>query len=263
MTAPKIVPKIAPKIAPRIVPKITLRNVTLGYDRHPAVHHLDVEIAPGALLAVCGPNGAGKSTLFKALTGVLAPMGGTIDLGGARTRDIGYLPQAAQVDLSFPIDVFDMAAMGLWRRIGLFGGFSRADEAKIHEALETVGLAGFERRPIGALSGGQTQRLLFARLLLQDASLILLDEPFSAIDERTVSDLLALIARWHTEGRTIVAVLHDFAMVRAHFPECLLLAREKIAWGPTEQVLSAENLAHARRMIEAFDDKAAACARAT
>ncbi len=130
MTAPKTSPNILPKIAPRFVPKIALRNVTLGYDRHPAVHHLDGEIAPGALLAVCGPNGAGKSTLFKALTGVLAPMGGTIDLGGARTRDIGYLPQAARDDLSFPIDVFDMAAMGLWRRIGLFGGLSRTDEGQ-------------------------------------------------------------------------------------------------------------------------------------
>ena len=242
-------------------PRIVLKNLTLGYDRHPAVHHLDGEIAPGALLAVCGPNGAGKSTLFKALTGVLKPMGGTIDLGGARTRDIGYLPQAAQVDLSFPINVFDMAAMGLWRRIGLFGGLSRADERRIEEALETVGLAGFERRPIGALSGGQTQRLLFARLLLQDAALLLLDEPFVAIDERTVGDLLALIERWHKEGRTVVAVLHDFDMVRAHFPESLLLAREKIAWGPTRDVLSADNLARARRMIEAFDDRAAACGR--
>jgi zinc/manganese transport system ATP-binding protein len=77
-----------------------------------------------------------------------------------------------------------------------------------------------------------------------------------------VRDLLALIARWHREGRTVVAVLHDFAMVRAHFPECLLLAREKIAWGPTEQALSTESLARARMMIEAFDDKAAACGRA-
>ncbi|HUO53850.1 MAG TPA: ATP-binding cassette domain-containing protein, partial [Rhodoblastus sp.] len=163
--------------------------------------------------------------------------------------------------LSFPINVFDMAAMGLWRRIGLFGGLSRADERRIEEALETVGLAGFERRPIGALSGGQTQRLLFARLLLQDAALLLLDEPFVAIDERTVGDLLALIERWHREGRTVVAVLHDFDMVRAHFPESVLLAREKIAWGPTAEVLSADNLARARRMIEAFDDRAAACGR--
>jgi zinc/manganese transport system ATP-binding protein len=249
--------------APGNEPLIRLHDLTLGYDRHPAVHHLEGKIAPGALLAVCGPNGAGKSTLLKALSGSLKPMGGTIDFGGARARDIAYLPQAAQLDLSFPIDVFDLAAMGLWRRIGLFGGFSRADEEKVHDALAAVGLAGFERRPIGALSGGQTQRLLFARLLLQDASLLLLDEPFAAIDERTVGDLLALIARWHEEGRTVVAVLHDFAMVRAFFPDCLLLAREKIAWGPTDTALSADNLARAQKMTEAFDDRADACDRVT
>jgi zinc/manganese transport system ATP-binding protein len=241
--------------------RIRLRNLTLGYDRHPAVHHLDGEIAPGALLAVCGPNGAGKSTLLKALTGVLKPMGGAIDFGSVQPRDIAYLPQAAQIDSSFPIDVFDMAAMGLWRRIGLFGGVSRADEQAVRDALAAVGLSGFERRPIGALSGGQAQRLLFARLLLQDAPIIVLDEPFAAIDERTVGDLLGLIAQWHGEGRTIVAVLHDFDLVRAHFPDCLLLAREKIAWGPSEAALSPENLARARRLTEAFDDSAAACDR--
>jgi zinc/manganese transport system ATP-binding protein len=240
---------------------IHLRNLTLGYDRHPAVHHLDGEIAPGALLAVCGPNGAGKSTLLKALTGVLKPMGGSIDFGATQARDIAYLPQAAQIDSSFPIDVFDMAAMGLWRRIGLFGGMRRSDEQAVRDALATVGMSGFERRPIGALSGGQAQRLLFARLLLQDAPVILLDEPFAAIDERTVSDLLGLIAQWHDEGRTIVAVLHDFDLVRAHFPDCLLLAREKIAWGPSKEALGPENLGRARRLIEAFDDSAAACDR--
>ncbi|MGO9388994.1 metal ABC transporter ATP-binding protein [Rhodoblastus sp.] len=240
---------------------IRLKNLTLGYDRHPAVHHLDGEIAQGALLAICGPNGAGKSTLLKALTGVLKPMGGAIDFGAARPRDIAYLPQATQIDASFPIDVFDMAAMGLWRRIGLFGGMKRADEQAVRDALAKVGLSGFERRPIGALSGGQAQRLLFARLLLQDAPVILLDEPFAAIDERTVTDLLGLIAHWHGEGRTIVAVLHDTELVRAHFPDCLLLAREKIAWGPTKAALGPENLGKARRLIEAFDDSAAACDR--
>jgi zinc/manganese transport system ATP-binding protein len=240
---------------------IALRNLTLGYDRHPAIHHLDGEIGQGALLAVCGPNGAGKSTLLKALTGVITPMDGHIDFGGVGPRDIAYLPQAAQIDVSFPIDVFDMAAMGLWRRIGLFGGMKRADERKVRDALAAVGLSGFERRAIGALSGGQQQRMLFARLLLQDAPVILLDEPFSAIDERTVDDLLALIGRWHAEGRTIVAVLHDFDLVRAHFPESLLLAREKIAWGPTAEALSAENLRRARALTEAFDETASACGR--
>jgi zinc/manganese transport system ATP-binding protein len=243
--------------------QLTFSDVTLGYDRHPAVHHLDGRIAPGALLAVCGPNGAGKSTLIKALAGIVPPMGGRIDLGGAEVRrDVAYLPQAAQIDLSFPIDVFDMAAMGLWRDIGPFGGLGEAQRRRVRDALTAVGLNGFERRQIGALSGGQTQRLLFARLMLQDAPVILLDEPFSAIDERTVSDLLALIARWSDEGRTIVAVLHDFDMVRRCFPETLLLAREKIYWGATELALSLENLARARKMIEAFDDQANACARA-
>ena len=245
-------------------PTIALRDLTLGYDRHPAVHHLDGDIAPGALLAVCGPNGAGKSTLIKSIVGIVKPMGGAVDFGGAREKreEIAYLPQAAQIDLGFPIDVFDMAAMGLWRNIGLFGGLRAAEKHKVREALAAVGLTGFERRQIGALSGGQAQRLLFARLMLQDASVILLDEPFSAIDERTVDDLLALIARWREEGRTIVAVLHDFDMVRARFPETLLLAREKIFWGPTERALSPENLARARKLIEAFDEQAQACARA-
>ena len=246
-------------------PTITLRDLTLGYDRHPAVHHLDGTIPQGALLAVCGPNGAGKSTLVKALVGIVKPMGGAIEFGSGSAREkekIAYLPQAAQIDFSFPIDVFDMAAMGLWRGIGLFGGLSKADAEKVREALAAVGLTGFERRQIGALSGGQTQRLLFARMMLQDAPVILLDEPFSAIDERTVSDLLALIARWRDEGRTIVAVLHDLDMVRRSFPETLLLARERIFWGATDEALSTENLARARKMIEAFDDRANACARA-
>lgn len=244
-------------------PAINIRDLTLGYDRHPAVHHLDGAIPPGALLAICGPNGAGKSTLIKALVGVVKPMGGAIEFGGGREKKkIAYLPQAAQIDLSFPIDVFDMAAMGLWRGIGMFGGLSKADSQKVRQALAAVGLTGFERRQIGALSGGQTQRLLFARLMLQDAPVILLDEPFSAIDERTVSDLLALIGRWRDDGRTIIAVLHDFDMVRRSFPDTLLLAREKIFWGATEQALSPENLSRARKMIEAFDDQASACARA-
>jgi zinc/manganese transport system ATP-binding protein len=112
---------------------------------------------------------------------------------------------------------------------------------------------------IGTLSGGQLQRLLFARVMLQDARLIVLDEPFNAIDERTSGDLLALVKHWHADGRTVVAALHDMDLVRAHFPETLLLAREPVAWGATAQVLSAENLLNARRMCEAFDDSATAC----
>ncbi|MGL6060192.1 MAG: metal ABC transporter ATP-binding protein [Bradyrhizobium sp.] len=241
-------------------PRITLRDVTLGYERHPAVHHLSGEVSSGALLAVVGPNGAGKSTLFRGLAGILKPLAGSIDLDGLDIRDIAYLPQSADIDRTFPISVFDFVGTGLWRQTGFFGGMGRRERDRIAQALAAVGLNGFENRNIGTLSGGQMQRMLFARVLLQDARLIVLDEPFNAIDAKTSADLLVLVKRWHDEGRTVLAALHDMDLVRQSFPETLLLARGLVAWGPTAQVLTADNLAEARRMCEAFDDGAAACA---
>ncbi len=240
--------------------QLTFRDVTLGYDRHPAVHHLSGEVASGALLAVVGPNGAGKSTLFRGLVGIIKPLSGTISLEGLNVRDIAYLPQIAEIDRSFPISVFDFVGTGLWRVTGIFGGIGKGSRERIAQALGLVGLTGFDSRGIGTLSGGQMQRMLFARVLLQDAPLIVLDEPFNAIDAKTTDDLLALCKRWHGEGRTVIAALHDMDLVLANFPETLLLAREEVAWGATADVLTAENLAEARRMCEAFDDSAAACA---
>lgn len=239
---------------------LRFRDLTLGYERHPAVHHLTGEVEAGALLAICGPNGAGKSTLLRGIMGELRPLGGSIEREGLDPRDIAYLPQGAQVDRSFPISVYDMVCMGLWRTTGLFGGIGRKDKEKVRAALAAVGLEGFENRPIGTLSGGQMQRTLFARLLLQDAQLILLDEPFNALDAKTISDLLDLVRRWHGERRTILAVLHDFELVRAHFPQTLLLARAPVAWGATAEALAPENLLKARRMGEAWHDDAPACA---
>jgi zinc/manganese transport system ATP-binding protein len=229
---------------------VTLRDLALGYDGAPVVEGLSGRIEQGALLAVVGPNGAGKSSLMKAIMGQLAPRAGSVALGLPR-RDVAFLPQAAEIDLGFPLDVYDFVAMGLWRRIGFWRGVDAAGRAAVAAALADVGLEGFEARPIRALSGGQRQRMLFARLALQEAPLILLDEPFAAVDERTVGDLLALIARWRAEGRTILAVLHDLALVRAHFPRTLLLARRAVAFGPTDVVLTERNLAHAAGMVEA------------
>jgi zinc/manganese transport system ATP-binding protein len=240
--------------------QLTFSDVTLGYDRHPAVHHLSGTVAAGALLAIVGPNGAGKSTLFRGIVGILKPLAGSIGLGGLNTRDIAYLPQTADIDRSFPISVFDFVGTGLWRRTGMFGGMGKIEHDRMAQALSAVGLTGFENRPIGTLSGGQMQRLLFARVLLQDARLIVLDEPFNAIDAKTSADLIELVRRWHAEKRTVLAALHDMDLVRANFPDTLLLARGAVAWGATAQVLSAENLVQARRMCEAFDDTAVACA---
>jgi zinc/manganese transport system ATP-binding protein len=239
--------------------QLQFRDVTLGYDRHPAVHHLSGEVLTGALLAVVGPNGAGKSTLFRGLVGILKPLAGSITTGGLDVRDIAYLPQSADIDRTFPISVFDFVGTGLWRATGLFGGIGGAARKKIELALAAVGLTGFENRAIGTLSGGQMQRLLFARVLLQDARLIVLDEPFNAIDAKTSADLLVLVKRWHAEGRTVLAALHDMDLVRGNFPQTLLLAREPVAWGATSETLTAENLLAARRMCEAFDDSAAPC----
>jgi zinc/manganese transport system ATP-binding protein len=239
---------------------LKFRNLTLGYDRHPAVHHLDGTVAAGALMAVVGPNGAGKSTLFKGIAGVLRPLSGAIERGGLHAQDIAYLPQAAEIDRSFPINVYDMVAMGLWRRTGLFGGVGRVARDQVEHAIAAVGLTGFEDRAIATLSGGQTQRMLFARLLLQDARVIVLDEPFNAVDAKTSADLFDLVKRWHGEQRTVLTAMHDIDFVRTNFPETLLLAREPVAWGDSRQVLTAENLLTARRMCEAFDEHAAECA---
>jgi zinc/manganese transport system ATP-binding protein len=234
-------------------------DLTLGYDRHPAVHHLNGTVDAGALVAVVGPNGAGKSTLFKGIVGAIKPLAGRIELGGVRAQDIAYLPQAAEIDRSFPINLYDLVSMGQWRRAGVFGGIGRKARNMVEEAIAAVGLTGFEDRAISTLSGGQTQRMLFARLLLQDARVIVLDEPFNAVDAKTSVDLFDLVRRWHGERRTVLTAMHDIDFVKANFPETLLLAREPVAWGRTATVLTAENLLAARRMCEAFDERAGLC----
>lgn len=237
---------------------LAFRDLTLGYDRHPAVHHLSGTVAAGSLLAIVGANGSGKSTLLKGIVGVLKPMDGAI-LRPASMR-LAYLPQQSELDRSFPARVFDLVSLGLWPRRGLLGRHKAEDRDRLEAALAAVGLKGFATRGIDTLSGGQLQRALFARVLLQDADLILLDEPFNAVDHKTVEDLVALIKQWHAEKRTVLVVAHDLELVRAHFPQTLLLARRLVNWGPTAQVLTPANLALARHFHEAWDDNAPWCA---
>jgi len=232
-------------------------DLTLGYDNHPAVHHLKGALAHGSLTAVVGPNGSGKSTLLKGIVGVIKPMAGRIEHhAGCR---MAYLPQHSEIDRHFPAQVRDIVALGLWPKRGMLGRLNSEDRQEIGNALAAVGLDGFEGRPLDTLSGGQLQRSLFARVLLQNADLILLDEPFNAIDARTLSDLVELIKRWHGEQRTVLVVLHDLELVRNHFPETLLLARQPVAWGKTGEVLMPGNLLRARRFHEAWDDRAPWC----
>lgn len=240
---------------------IIFQNLTLGYDRLPAVQRLDTKINEGSLTAIVGPNGAGKSTLLKGLIGALNPLEGQVYIDGFRSKEIAYLPQQSAIDQSFPISVVDLVAMGLWCEIGAFGRLGPAMPSRVDAAIAAVGLTGFEKRSIGSLSGGQMQRALFARLLLQDARLVLLDEPFAAIDAKTTADLIDVVKGWHSEGRTIIAVLHDYTTVDAHFPQTMMLARELVAHGPTPKVLTAENQFRARQMCEACTGKPHVCGK--
>lgn len=242
-------------------PCLKFSDLTLGYDGHPAVHHLDGVVERGALTAVVGSNGSGKSTLMKAIVGMLRPLGGRIAIASG-TR-MAYLPQQSELDRSFPARVTDLVSLGLWPRRGLLRRHRAEDRERVAKALSAVGLEGFEKRGIDTLSGGQLQRALFARVLVQDADLILLDEPFNAVDAKTLVDLIALIKRWHGEGRTVLVVVHDLDLVREHFPNALLLARRPVAWGDARETLSAANLLRARQFHEAWDEHAAWCAPQT
>jgi zinc/manganese transport system ATP-binding protein len=224
---------------------IRLQDLTVGYDRQPALLDVSGDFAAGSLTAVMGPNGAGKTTLLKVICGLLSPSSGRVELKGGQRDGIAYLPQRSEIDRSFPIAVQDVVGLGHWRRIGAFRSIGRAGGEAVARALAKVGLGGCAGRPIGALSAGQFQRVLFARLIVQDCPIVLLDEPFAAVDARTIADLLEIVRAWHRERRTVVVVLHDLALARAHFPEALLLAREVIDWGPTERVLQPDHLLRA------------------
>jgi len=227
---------------------IELDRVSFGWRERVAIRDLSGAFERGSLTAVVGPNGAGKSTLIKGIMGVLSPLRGRIRLGGDTRDDMACLPQVGELDRSFPISTYDLVAMGAWRRVGAWGRFDAAERERVWQALETVGMADFGARVIGTLSGGQLQRALFARLLLHDAQTLLLDEPFAAVDRATTEDLMALLLRWNDEGRTEIAVLHDLAMVRASFPQALLLAGQAVGWGATADVLTPENLHLARHL---------------
>jgi zinc/manganese transport system ATP-binding protein len=220
-------------------PPIRLEHVTLRRGGHDVLRDLTGDFAPGSLTAVAGPNGAGKSTLLHALCGALPVTSGRIDRGGLDPRSIALLPQEGRLDRSFPISCRDVVALGWSARLGLFRRIGAVQYAVADRALAAAGMDGLGARPIGALSAGQFQRVLFARTIVRDTPVILLDEPFSAIDTATEADLMAIVRLWHREGRTIVAVLHDLDLIRAEFPDTLLLGSGRSGWGPTATVLSA------------------------
>ena len=223
-------------------PPIRLEHVTLRRGGHDVIRDLSGVFAPGSLTAITGPNGAGKSTLLQALCGARPVASGRIDRGGLEARDIALLPQEGRLDRAFPVTCRDVVALGSTARIGLFRRIGPEAQEAAGRALAAVGLEGLGDRSIGALSAGQFQRVLFARTIVRDAPVILLDEPFSAVDAATEADLMTLLHAWHRRGRTIIAVLHDVSLIREAFPRTLRLGDARPAWGATEEVLTARRL---------------------
>ncbi len=238
---------------------LALENVTAGYDRHPAVHHLSLEVLKGEMLAVVGPNGSGKTTLLRLLAGDLRQMEGRLDLPVPGQCRIGYLPQLNGTDRDFPITVEDLVASGLWHETGAIRGLTAEQRRRVIVALDQVGLAACAGRLIGSLSGGEFQRVRFAQLMLQDAGLVLLDEPFAGVDATTIGVLLPLLERWNEAGVTIVAVLHELDIVRRWFPRTLLLARHLVAVGATAEVLTDSNWQRAAGLPPSVWESASWC----
>jgi zinc/manganese transport system ATP-binding protein len=229
---------------------ITVDNVSFSYTQHKVLKNITHSFAKGSLTAIIGPNGGGKSTLLKLIMGILTPIQGNIHFSSINRSNITYLPQLTEIDRQFPINVKDIIAMGLWQQNGVFHSFSKNDHLKIEEVLDQVGLVGFENRHVGSLSGGQFQRVLFARAMLQNADVFLLDEPFAAVDTATSEILMQLIRDWFAAGKTIIAVLHDYDIVKDFFPETVLIGRSIIASGNPYDVLTTEILLKAHQMVE-------------
>lgn len=212
-------------------------HVTLAYRHQVVLKDIQGHINAGCMVAIVGSNGCGKSTLMKTMAGLMRPVRGCIK-NYFKKEKIAYLAQINTIDSTFPITVFDFVACGLWQFAGAFKAIGQDQIETIHSALDAVGMRAYENALIGELSGGQFQRIRFARLALQDADLFLLDEPFAAVDEHTITDLMCLLHYWHEQGKTVVVVLHDMALVSKQFPQCIVLGKcQVLGWGATEQYL--------------------------
>jgi manganese/zinc/iron transport system ATP- binding protein len=225
---------------------LSVHAMTVAYQRKPVLWDVDYDTPPNRLIAIVGPNGAGKSTLLKACLGLVRCASGQVEFWGrpyARVRGrVGYMPQRESVDWDFPVSALDVAAMGLYRRVGWCRPVTRRFRREAMQSLETVGVAELADRQISQLSGGQQQRVFLARALAQRADLYLMDEPFAGVDAATERAIVDVLRRLRTEGRTVLAVHHDLQTVPEYFDEVILLNMRVVAAGPVGEVFTAENL---------------------
>jgi ABC-type Mn2+/Zn2+ transport system ATPase subunit len=222
-------------------PVARLRDVTVAYGDHVALDGVTLDLPAGAIIGLIGPNGAGKTTLLRTLLGMLRPAAGRVEVRGAA----GYMPQLGEAAWSFPLTVLDVALQGSYRRVGWLRRPSAADRATARTALARVGMEHLAGRQIGRLSGGQRQRVLLARALMQDARLLLLDEPLSGADAATSSAFEETLGRLRDEGRTVVVSTHDLAWSARRCDLLCLLSGHVVSYGPPADALAPARLADA------------------
>ncbi|HHX88969.1 MAG TPA: metal ABC transporter ATP-binding protein [Paracoccus sp.] len=223
-----------------------VEDLTVTYGAHPALWDIDLDIPPGVMCAIVGPNGSGKSTLLKAALGLVRPVAGHVRFLGhpvSRMRGrIGYVPQRHGVDWDFPTTARDVVAMGLYRRLGWFRRPGADAWAQAMAALAEVGMQDYADRQISQLSGGQQQRVFIARALVQEARILILDEPMAGVDAATETVIIALLKRLRDEGRTVIVVHHDLTTVQSYFDWLVMMNVRIIAQGPVPEVYTPENL---------------------
>ncbi|WP_243859815.1 metal ABC transporter ATP-binding protein [Amycolatopsis arida] len=231
------------------IPAVSLRGVSAGYGGRVVLRDLDLDVPAGVLAAIVGPNGAGKSTAVKAALGLVPAVRGQVRLLGQPLkrvrRRVAYVPQQDAVTADFPITAVQVVEMGRYPHRGWFRRLTEADDAAVAAAMDRVGVADLADEPLDELSGGQRQRVFLARALAQEADLLVLDEPFTAVDARTEAVLLDLLTELCGQGRSVVAVHHDLRTVRDRFDHAVLLAGGLVADGPCAEVLTPEHLERA------------------
>ncbi|MEW6721505.1 MAG: metal ABC transporter ATP-binding protein [Thermodesulfobacteriota bacterium] len=227
-------------------PAIQVDDLTVAYGERPVLWDVDMEVPPGVLMAVVGPNGAGKTTLIKAVTGLIRPVAGSVEIFGKPYPEqrhlVGYVPQRSSVDWDFPTTVLDVVMMGRYGGLGWLRRPGKAERTLALEALDKVGMAEFSGRQIRQLSGGQQQRVFLARAIVQDAHVYLMDEPFQGVDATTERAIVALLKDMRGRGKTVVVVHHDLQTVPEYFDWVTLLNVRCVASGPVDQVFTDRNL---------------------
>ena len=229
------------------VPALKIKQLTVNYDTTPVLWDVDLEVPQGKCVGIIGPNGAGKSTLLKAMMEIVKPLSGCMEFWGKPLKKvrskIAYVPQRSSVDWDFPITAYDLVLMGRFGKLGLFKWSSLADREAARKAMDLLGMDSFAKRQISQLSGGQQQRLFLARALLQEADMLLMDEPFAGVDMATEKVIISVFDQLKKEGKTLFVVHHDLHSVEQYFDWVIMLNTSLVCSGPTESVFHEESIA--------------------